>query len=82
MLLVKLPVSLYMAPTVLVPTPYWTSLSLVPFAADAGAQTIANLDNLRNAEGPKRTAEIRLNMQKTMQSDAAVFRTQETLDED
>ncbi|EIE88610.1 hypothetical protein G6F46_009840 [Rhizopus delemar] len=54
---------------------------LKPFAADAGAQTIANLDNLRNAEGPKRTAEIRLNMQKTMQSDAAVFRTQETLDE-
>ncbi|KAG0750500.1 hypothetical protein G6F62_001458 [Rhizopus arrhizus] len=54
---------------------------LKPFAADAGAQTIANLDKLRNAEGPKRTAEIRLNMQKTMQSDAAVFRTQETLDE-
>jgi succinate dehydrogenase (ubiquinone) flavoprotein subunit len=54
---------------------------LKPFAADAGAKTIANLDKLRNAEGPKRTSEIRLHMQKVMQSDAAVFRTQETLDE-
>ncbi|SAM04372.1 hypothetical protein [Absidia glauca] len=54
---------------------------LKPFAADAGAQTIENLDMLRNAKGDKTTAEIRLNMQKVMQSDAAVFRTQETLDE-
>ncbi|KAI8352848.1 succinate dehydrogenase flavoprotein subunit 1 [Choanephora cucurbitarum] len=54
---------------------------LKPFAADAGAKTLANLDQLRNATGPKRTSEIRLNMQKVMQSDAAVFRTQETLDE-
>jgi len=54
---------------------------LKPFAADAGADTIENLDKLRNATGPKRTAEIRLSMQKVMQSDAAVFRTQETLDE-
>ncbi|KAI8371052.1 succinate dehydrogenase flavoprotein subunit 1 [Blakeslea trispora] len=54
---------------------------LKPFAADAGAKTLSNLDNLRNATGPKRTSEIRLNMQKVMQSDAAVFRTQETLDE-
>ncbi|KAI8975953.1 succinate dehydrogenase flavoprotein subunit 1 [Pilobolus umbonatus] len=54
---------------------------LKPFASDAGADTIANLDKLRNATGPKRTSEIRLNMQKVMQSDAAVFRTQETLDE-
>ncbi|KAI8090165.1 succinate dehydrogenase flavoprotein subunit 1 [Gilbertella persicaria] len=54
---------------------------LKPFAADAGAQTLANLDKLRNASGSKRTSEIRLDMQKVMQSDAAVFRTQETLDE-
>ncbi|CAO3578959.1 unnamed protein product [Absidia cylindrospora] len=52
-----------------------------PFAADAGAKTIENLDKLRNADGDKSTADIRLNMQKVMQSDAAVFRTQETLDE-
>ncbi|KAI9300202.1 succinate dehydrogenase flavoprotein subunit 1 [Cunninghamella echinulata] len=54
---------------------------LKPFAADAGAKTIENLDNLRNANGVKPTADIRLNMQKVMQSDAAVFRTQESLDE-
>ncbi|KAI9348858.1 succinate dehydrogenase flavoprotein subunit 1 [Pilaira anomala] len=54
---------------------------LKPFAADAGAESIANLDKLRNSSGPKRTSEIRLKMQKVMQSDAAVFRTQETLDE-
>ncbi|CDH57827.1 succinate dehydrogenase [Lichtheimia corymbifera JMRC:FSU:9682] len=54
---------------------------LKPFAADAGADTIANLDKLRNADGSKRTSEIRLAMQKVMQADAAVFRTQETLDQ-
>ncbi|KAI8144084.1 succinate dehydrogenase flavoprotein subunit 1 [Fennellomyces sp. T-0311] len=54
---------------------------LKPFAADAGSATISNLDKLRNANGTKSTAEIRLNMQKVMQADAAVFRTQETLDQ-
>ncbi|KAL7313029.1 succinate dehydrogenase flavoprotein subunit [Mucor circinelloides] len=54
---------------------------LTPLATDAGADTIANLDKLRNSQGPKRTSEIRLNMQKVMQADAAVFRTQETLDQ-
>ncbi|KAI9322774.1 succinate dehydrogenase flavoprotein subunit 1 [Dichotomocladium elegans] len=54
---------------------------LKPFAADAGAATIANLDKLRNANGTKSTADIRLKMQKVMQADAAVFRTQETLDQ-
>lgn len=52
-----------------------------PLSSDAGAESIANLDKLRNASGSKRTAEIRLNMQKAMQRDAAVFRTQESLDE-
>lgn len=54
---------------------------LTPLATNAGADTIANLDKLRNSQGPKRTSEIRLNMQKVMQADAAVFRTQETLDQ-
>ncbi|KAI8074493.1 succinate dehydrogenase flavoprotein subunit 1 [Gongronella butleri] len=54
---------------------------LKPFAADAGAKTIERLDELRTADGDKSTAEIRLAMQKVMQSDAAVFRTQESLDE-
>lgn len=52
-----------------------------PLAGDAGAETIATLDKLRNASGPLPTAEIRNKMQRVMQNDAAVFRTQETLDQ-
>ncbi len=37
------------------------------------------LDRLRNAKGSKPTAEIRGNMQKTMQAHAAVFRTGESM---
>ena len=36
-------------------------------------------DKFRHAKGPVATAELRLEMQKTMQADAAVFRTNETL---
>jgi succinate dehydrogenase / fumarate reductase, flavoprotein subunit len=50
-----------------------------PLPADAGAEGVARLDRLRHAKGPRPTAEIRLEMQKIMQSDAAVFRTGETL---
>ncbi len=42
------------------------------FALDA-------FDKVRHAKGDLRTADIRLNMQKAMQKDAAVFRTQESL---
>ena len=38
-------------------------------------------DGLRNANGATPTAELRLEMQKTMQEDAAVFRTDKTLKE-
>ncbi len=38
-----------------------------------------SFDKLRHAKGDLRTADIRLNMQKAMQKDAAVFRTQESL---
>ena len=38
-------------------------------------------DKLRHADGATPTAELRLEMQKTMQSDAAVFRTDKTLGE-
>merc|ERR1712174_186711 len=48
---------------------------------DAGAKSINDLDWARNANGSKTTAEIRNDMQRVMQSDAAVFRTQKTLDE-
>ncbi len=52
-----------------------------PLAKDAGDFAVSRLDRLRNAKGSRRTAEIRLEMQKIMQRDAAVFRTGETLRE-
>jgi len=54
---------------------------LPPIAADAGEASIANIDNLRHANGSISTADIRLQMQKTMQKYAAVFRTEKTLQE-
>ncbi len=50
-------------------------------ARDAGAATVARLDKLRNARGSQPTAAIRLEMQKTMQHDAAVFRSGDSLRE-
>ena len=38
-------------------------------------------DKIRNSTGSTKTAELRLNMQKTMQSKCAVFRTEKTLKE-
>ena len=42
---------------------------------------LARLDRFRHAKGSMPTAEIRLRMQKVMQSNCAVYRTGETLDE-
>ncbi|MBE1161289.1 succinate dehydrogenase flavoprotein subunit [Dyella acidiphila] len=42
-------------------------------------QALARFDGLRNANGGTPTAKIRANMQRTMQDDAAVFRTSESL---
>jgi succinate dehydrogenase flavoprotein subunit len=52
-----------------------------PLARDAGDFALARLDRLRNASGVRPTAEIRLEMQKVMQADAAVFRTGQSLRE-
>jgi succinate dehydrogenase / fumarate reductase flavoprotein subunit len=52
-----------------------------PLPAGAGDFALARLDKLRNAAGSRSTAEIRLEMQRTMQSDAAVFRTGSSLRE-
>jgi succinate dehydrogenase / fumarate reductase flavoprotein subunit len=49
--------------------------------AEAGKNSVARIDGLRNASGSRSTAEIRLEMQKTMQNHAAVFRTGESLNE-
>ena len=50
-----------------------------PFAKDAGDFAVARLDRVRHAKGSRPTAQIRLEMQQTMQTDAAVFRTGESL---
>ena len=50
-----------------------------PLPDSAADASIARLDKLRHASGPRPTAAIRREMQKVMQADAAVFRTQETL---
>lgn len=44
-------------------------------------QSLARFDGLRHAAGAIPTADLRLEMQKTMQADAAVFRTDKTLAE-
>jgi succinate dehydrogenase / fumarate reductase flavoprotein subunit len=50
-------------------------------AKDAGEDAVARLERLRLAKGSRPTAALRLEMQKTMQADAAVFRTGPTLEE-
>src|SRR5262245_15840535 len=50
-------------------------------AKDAGDAALARLDRARHASGGTPTAALRLQMQKTMQSNCAVFRTGEVLDE-
>ncbi|HLI16817.1 MAG TPA: succinate dehydrogenase flavoprotein subunit [Rhodanobacteraceae bacterium] len=49
--------------------------------SDALDPALTHLDKLRHADGGTPTAALRLRMQKTMQADAAVFRTAETLRE-
>jgi succinate dehydrogenase / fumarate reductase, flavoprotein subunit len=58
-----------------------TGVSHKPLAKDAADPAISRLDALRNAKGSRPTAQIRLEMQKTMQLDAAVFRTGESLNQ-
>jgi len=48
---------------------------------DDGMASIKNLDNLRHANGTMNTPEIRMDMQKVMQNNAAVYRTQDSLAE-
>ncbi len=52
-----------------------------PLAGEAGRNSVERLEKLLNADGDRPTAELRLEMQKTMQNHAAVFRTGETLEE-
>ncbi len=52
-----------------------------PLPADAAELSLTRLDRLRHADGSRPTAAIRLEMQRIMQADAAVFRTGATLRE-
>jgi succinate dehydrogenase / fumarate reductase flavoprotein subunit len=50
-------------------------------AADAGAASLKRFEHIRTADGQVSTADIRLNLQTTMQTDVAVFRDGESLAE-
>ncbi len=52
-----------------------------PLPKDAGDFAVARLDRARNAKGDIPTAAMRLEMQKVMQANCAVFRTGEVLNE-
>jgi len=52
-----------------------------PIKQNAGEESVANLDKLRFANGTIRTADLRLKMQKLMQTHAAVFRDGPSLKE-
>jgi succinate dehydrogenase / fumarate reductase, flavoprotein subunit len=52
-----------------------------PLPKESADLALSRLDRLRNADGGQPTSQIRLAMQRTMQNDAAVFRTQEVLEE-
>ncbi|MBT9097099.1 succinate dehydrogenase flavoprotein subunit [Methylovulum psychrotolerans] len=52
-----------------------------PLNKDACDQALTRFDKIRNANGSHSSSDIRLDMQRVMQTKAAVFRTQATLDE-
>ena len=52
-----------------------------PLSKESSELALSRLDRLRNANGSLPTATIRVEMQKTMQVDAAVFRTGKSLEE-
>ena len=52
-----------------------------PLTGDKGQMGIDRLERLRNSDGSRSTADLRLEMQRVMQNHAAVFRTTEILSE-
>jgi succinate dehydrogenase / fumarate reductase flavoprotein subunit len=51
-----------------------------PLPKGSEEMSLSRLDHFRNAKGGSPTSQIRAAMQKTMQADCAVFRTEETLE--
>ena len=54
---------------------------LRPYREGCADKSLARLDRLRHAKGSTPTGELRLGMQRVMQSNAAVFRTRDVLEE-
>jgi len=52
-----------------------------PLGPQDGEEIIAKFDRIRNAKGSLKTSEIRLNLQRAMQTHCAVFRTKDHLAE-
>src|SRR6266478_4080139 len=52
-----------------------------PLSSTAGEEAVARLDAVRHSGGPRKTGEIRLDMQRVMQNNCAVFRTAQVLRE-
>ncbi len=52
-----------------------------PLAKDSADLSLERLDHFRNAKGASPTAQVRAEMQRVMQADCAVFRTEATLTE-
>jgi len=52
-----------------------------PLSKTAGEEAVARLDAVRHSGGPRKTGEIRLDMQRVMQNNCAVFRTAQVLRE-
>lgn len=55
--------------------------SILELTPNDGEESVANLDTIRHADGSVLTSQLRLRMQKTMLTHAAVFRTGESLQE-
>jgi len=58
-----------------------TSVDQAPLPARAGEATLERFDRTRHAKGGTRVSELRLEMQRTMQAHAAVFRNSKSLTE-
>jgi len=55
--------------------------AIPPLPSGSDDMALARLDHFRNASGGSPTAQVRDQMQRTMQADCAVFRTEQTLEE-
>jgi succinate dehydrogenase / fumarate reductase flavoprotein subunit len=60
---------------------YAKTAKQVPVPADAADEVLSMLEKVRNAKGKEKVAQLRKELQETMDKNAQVFRTEETLNE-